>query len=70
LTSIGVSNTYKHRKTINLIVGSIHLYTGFGPRDRNQVEKEYGRSVYGPEAAEYAIEVSKGRWAGSGLRKR
>ncbi|KAI0069537.1 glycoside hydrolase [Panus rudis PR-1116 ss-1] len=39
---------------------SIHLYTGFGPRDRSQVEKEYGRSVYGPDAAEYSIEICKG----------
>ena len=39
---------------------SIHLYTGFGPRDRTQVEREYGRSVYGPDAAEYSIEVAKG----------
>ncbi|TCD60771.1 hypothetical protein EIP91_009540 [Steccherinum ochraceum] len=39
---------------------SIHTYTGFGDRDRTQVEKEYGRSVYGPDAAEYAIEISRG----------
>ena len=39
---------------------SIHLYTGFGPRDRTQVEREYGRSVYGPDAAEYSIEIAKG----------
>ncbi|EJF59514.1 glycoside hydrolase [Dichomitus squalens LYAD-421 SS1] len=39
---------------------SIHLYTGFGPRDRSQTEREYGRSVYGPDAAEYSIEVCKG----------
>lgn len=39
---------------------SIHLYTGFGPRDRSLVEREYGRSVYGPDAAEYSIEVCKG----------
>ncbi|OBZ67595.1 putative alpha-L-arabinofuranosidase C [Grifola frondosa] len=39
---------------------SIHLYTGFGPRDRSQKEKEYGRTVYGPDAAEYSIEVCKG----------
>ncbi|KAI1794400.1 glycoside hydrolase [Ganoderma leucocontextum] len=41
-------------------VYSIHLYTGFGPRDRSQSEREYGRSVYGPDAAEYSIEVCKG----------
>ncbi|KAI0716651.1 glycoside hydrolase [Earliella scabrosa] len=39
---------------------SIHLYTGFGPRDRTQTEREYGRTVYGPDAAEYSIEVCKG----------
>ena len=39
---------------------SIHLYTGFGPRDRTQAEREYGRTVYGPDAAEYSIEVCKG----------
>ncbi|KAI0763061.1 glycoside hydrolase [Trametes elegans] len=39
---------------------SIHLYTGFGPRDRTQAEREYGRAVYGPDAAEYSIEVCKG----------
>lgn len=39
---------------------SIHLYTGFGPRDRSQIEKEYGRAVYGPDAAEYSIEICKG----------
>ena len=39
---------------------SIHLYTGFGPRDRSQTEREYGRAVYGPDAAEYSIEVCKG----------
>ncbi|KAI0325331.1 glycoside hydrolase [Cubamyces sp. BRFM 1775] len=39
---------------------SIHLYTGFGPRDRSQSEREYGRAVYGPDAAEYSIEVCKG----------
>lgn len=39
---------------------SIHLYTGFGPRDRTEVEKEYGRTVYGPDAAEFSIEIAKG----------
>ncbi|TBU37989.1 glycoside hydrolase superfamily, partial [Dichomitus squalens] len=39
---------------------SIHLYTGFGPRDRSRTERHYGRSVYGPDAAEYSIEVCKG----------
>ena len=39
---------------------SIHLYTGFGPRDRSQTEREYGRAVYGPDAADYSIEVCKG----------
>ncbi|KAH9937983.1 glycoside hydrolase [Amylocystis lapponica] len=39
---------------------SIHLYTGFGQRDRSQIEREYGRTVYGPDAAEYSIEVCKG----------
>ncbi|TFK80982.1 glycoside hydrolase family 51 protein [Polyporus arcularius HHB13444] len=39
---------------------SIHLYTGFGPRDRSQTEREYGRTVYGPDAADYSIEVCKG----------
>ncbi|EPT00599.1 hypothetical protein FOMPIDRAFT_101145 [Fomitopsis schrenkii] len=39
---------------------SIHLYTGFGARDRSQTEKEYGRAVYGPDAAEYSIEICKG----------
>ncbi|KAH9836375.1 glycoside hydrolase [Rhodofomes roseus] len=39
---------------------SIHLYTGFGPRDRSQIDKEYGRAVYGPDAAEYSIEICKG----------
>lgn len=39
---------------------SIHLYTGFGSRDRSQVDKEYGRGVYGPDAAEYCIEICKG----------
>ena len=43
-----------------LTLFSIHLYTGFGPRDRSLVEREYGRSVYGPDAAEYSIEVCKG----------
>ncbi len=40
-------------------MSSIHLYTGFGPRDRTQAEREYGRTVYGPDAAEYSIEVCK-----------
>ncbi|OCH86846.1 glycoside hydrolase [Obba rivulosa] len=39
---------------------SIHLYTGFGPRDRSQTDREYGRTVYGPDAAEYSIEICKG----------
>ncbi|KAH8092187.1 glycoside hydrolase [Cristinia sonorae] len=39
---------------------SIHLYTGFGVRDRTKPEREYGRSVYGPDAAEYAIEIARG----------
>ncbi|THH00489.1 hypothetical protein EW026_g2051 [Hermanssonia centrifuga] len=38
---------------------SIHLYTGFGPRDRTQGEKEYGRAVYGPDAAEYSVEICR-----------
>lgn len=41
-------------------MSSLHLYTGFGPRDRSQVDKEYGRGVYGPDAAEYCIEICKG----------
>ena len=43
-----------------LNIDSIHLYTGFGPRDRSQAEKEYGRAVYGPDCAEYSIETCKG----------
>ncbi|KDQ49679.1 glycoside hydrolase family 51 protein [Jaapia argillacea MUCL 33604] len=39
---------------------SVHLYTGFGDRDRSQAEKEFGRSVHGPEAAEYALEIARG----------
>lgn len=39
---------------------SVHLYTGFGPRDRSQQEREYGRSVYGPDAAEYTLEIARG----------
>ena len=39
---------------------SIHLYTGLGARDRSQTEKEYGRAVFGPDAAEYSIETCKG----------
>ena len=42
------------------MIRSIHLYTGFGPRDRTQVEREYGRTVYGPDCAEYLIETCKG----------
>ena len=42
------------------MIHSIHLYTGFGPRDRTQVEREYGRTVYGPDSAEYLIETCKG----------
>lgn len=38
---------------------SIHFYSGFGPRDRTQTEKEYARAVYGPDAAEYSIEVCR-----------
>lgn len=39
---------------------SIHLYTGFGPRDRSQTEREFARCVYGPDGAEFAIETCKG----------
>jgi alpha-N-arabinofuranosidase len=39
---------------------SLHLYTGFGPRNREEKEKEYSRGVYGPDAAEYSIEVCRG----------
>lgn len=38
---------------------SVHLYTGFGPRDRSDKEKEYHRKVYGPEAAEQGIEIAR-----------
>jgi hypothetical protein len=39
---------------------SLHFYTGFGARDRTQTEREFGRSVYGPAAAERAITVCEG----------
>ncbi|KAF8317909.1 glycoside hydrolase [Clavulina sp. PMI_390] len=39
---------------------SVHLYTGFGARDRSEKDKEYHRTVYGPEAAEQGIEIARG----------
>lgn len=39
---------------------SIHLYAGLGPRDRTEVEKEYGRYVYGPDAGDFGINVCRG----------
>lgn len=35
------------------------MYTGFGARDRSEKEKEYHRTVYGPEAAEQGIEIAR-----------
>lgn len=54
------ASEYARRSSHATYSCSIHLYTGFGPRDRSQTDKEYGRTVYGPDAAEYSIEVCKG----------
>jgi hypothetical protein len=35
----------------------LHLYSGFGARDRSQADKEFGRAVYGPDAADRAITI-------------
>jgi hypothetical protein len=35
----------------------LHFYTGFGDRNRSETEKEFARSVYGPDAAERAIAI-------------
>lgn len=43
-----------------VLLTSVHLYTGFGQRDRTEKDKEYHRAVYGPEAAEHGIEIAKG----------
>lgn len=53
-------NVFYDHSSIHELSCSIHLYTGFGERDRTQTDKEYGRSVYGPDAAEYSIEVARG----------
>jgi hypothetical protein len=47
-------------RSVTDVLHSIHLYTGLGPRDRTDTEKEYGRGVYGPDAAEYSIEIARG----------
>jgi hypothetical protein len=39
---------------------SLHLYSGFGARDRSDADKEYARAVYGPDLAEYSIEICRG----------
>lgn len=44
---------------IPMTLYSVHLYTGFGARDRSDKEKEYYRTVYGPEAAEQGIEIAR-----------
>lgn len=44
---------------MNVLLFSVHLYTGFGTRDRSEKEKEYHRTVYGPEAAEQGIEIAR-----------
>jgi hypothetical protein len=39
------------------LTDSLHFYTGFGDRNRSETEKEFARSVYGPDAAERAIAI-------------
>lgn len=46
------------RRRLIIPLCSVHLYTGFGSRDRSQKDKEYHRAVYGPEAAEQGIEIA------------